>query len=377
MLRVPRMLMIGSAGRNVGKTELACAIIRSFSRDHEVIGIKATTIEELNGECPRGGKGCGVCSSLSEDFCITEETDGPAGKDTSRMLEAGASSVLWLRCLKSHLAEGAAALLKRIGPDALCVCESNSLRRVIEPGIFVIVKGSGSDKFKASAEAVRGLAGRIVESDGKSYDLDIDRFELVNNAWTIVEKATAIVMAGGASSRMGVDKSMLDVDGRPLVQHVFNQLAPHFDEVIISANEPSQFEFLEAPIVPDIQPGQGPLMGIFSALLASSNDINVVVACDIPRISVSLIRRMIGKSNGYDAVIPVSGKGKFEPLFAVYNKSILRAMRDVLRRGARKISDVFNVAKVKYLDIEDTTCFENLNTLDDYEDFIERENDKP
>ena len=82
MLELPGMLMIGAAGRNVGKTELACSIIRSAAAQNEVTGVKVTTIADEKGRCPRGGKGCGVCSSLKGDWCITEETDGPADKDT-------------------------------------------------------------------------------------------------------------------------------------------------------------------------------------------------------------------------------------------------------------------------------------------------------
>ncbi|MHC4344949.1 MAG: hypothetical protein ACYSUP_09725 [Planctomycetota bacterium] len=84
MIRLERMLMIGSAGANVGKTELACAVIRRFCKSNSLIGIKVTTIQAKDGECPRGGAGCGVCSSIDGNFLVTEETDRTSGKDTAR-----------------------------------------------------------------------------------------------------------------------------------------------------------------------------------------------------------------------------------------------------------------------------------------------------
>ena len=122
MIANPSMFMVGSAGRNAGKTELACALLRRFAQARQMVGVKTTAIDHMNGECPRGGEGCGVCTSLEGPFCITGETCGPPGKDTTRMLEAGAVSVLWLRCLKSHLERGARALIDAIGPNTVCVC---------------------------------------------------------------------------------------------------------------------------------------------------------------------------------------------------------------------------------------------------------------
>ena len=80
--------------------------------------------------------------------------------------------------------------------------------------------------------------------------------------------------------------------------------------------------------MPDEVPEQGPLMGIVSALEASTNKLNFVVACDIPKINMSFVNRMITEANESqaDIVIPVTGKGKYEPLFAIYRKRIIEAM---------------------------------------------------
>ena len=135
MIELAGMLMVGALGRGSGKTELACSLIKKFNSKCDIVGIKVTTIEDADAGCPHG-PGCGACSSLDGDYDITEEADSESDKDTCRMLAAGAGRVFWLRAMKTHLEEGISALLDIIGNDVICVCESNSLRQVVEPGAF-------------------------------------------------------------------------------------------------------------------------------------------------------------------------------------------------------------------------------------------------
>ncbi len=368
MLRLDGMLMIGSAGANVGKTELACALIKKFSNSRDIVGIKVTTIKAKDGQCPRGGRGCGVCSSLDGDFCITQETNRNSGKDTGRLSAAGANRVFWLRVMKTHLQEGIKALLDVIGPDAVTICESNSLREAVEPGLFVMVKGQNAKRWKSSAGKVRQYADKIIFSDRDRIDFDIGRVKLIDDKWILQERATAIIMAGGASSRMGVDKSMLPIQGRAMIDRISEQLRNTFSQILISANEADKYDHLGFEIVPDRQPGQGPLMGIASALRASANELNFVVACDIPSIDLRFVRRMLTEAEGVDIVVPKTSDGKYEPLFAVYNKSALVAINEVLSSGGRKISDVFGQCRVKYIELQ-ARRFVNLNTMAEYEEF--------
>lgn len=371
MIKTDGMLMIGSAGTNVGKTELACALLRKFSPSHDVVAIKVTTIEEKDGQCPRGGQGCGVCSTLTGDFCITQETDKSSGKDTARLLTAGASRVFWLRSLKSSLQDASFALLNTVGSDSVSICESNSLCQVVEPGLFLMVQRVGQQQWKKSAREVKKYADRIVVSDSGTFDIDLDRIRLVNRKWTLREKATAIIMAGGDSHRMGIDKSMLPVNGRPLIERIYTQLHGSFEQILISANDTAKFAFLRLAVIPDRVAGQGPLMGISSALNVSDNDLNFVVACDIPHIDLRFVRRMLCEAaeGGADIVLPVGDGGKQEPLFAVYRRSALEAINKVLSSGGRKISDVFPLCTVKYMELEGSLI--NLNTAAEYTRFQE------
>ena len=326
-----------------------------------------------------------MCSSLDGVFLITEETDRDSGKDTSRLLAAGAEQVFWLRVLSENLSEGASTLLEVIGRDVVCVCESNSLRKVVEPGLFLVVKGLHTRAWKDSAEEVREYAQKVVVSDGSGFDLDLDRIELIDGKWRLRDEcecgseslrsnATAIVMAGGESRRMGVDKSLLRVGGQPMIERICEQLRGHFDEILISANEPEKLAFLDLKVVPDRAPGQGPLMGIASALEVSGSELNFVVACDIPQIDVGLVESMLAEArrSGADIVIPTASDQRHEPLYAIYRKSVLDAANQVLAAGGRKIAEIFDLCRVEYFYLSDAKRLANLNTQAEYEEFRKR-----
>ena len=366
MIRLANMLMIGSSGSNVGKTELTCALLRRLGGDHRIIGVKATAIFAKDGSCPRGGQGCGVCSSMDAEWRITEETNRHSEKDTGRLLAAGADRVYWLRVMRTHLDQGLTALLETVGRDTALICESNSLRQVVEPGLFLMVDGSNHRSWKPSAQRVRQHADRIVLSDGTRFDLDLGRIQLAGTRWLLTEDATAIVLAGGHSRRMGADKSMLPIDGRPMIEHICRQLRGTFARVLISANDTEKFSFLGLEVIPDRMPDQGPLMAVASALGASQTALNLIVGCDIPHIRLPIARRMLAEAEDADIVIPVTRDGKDQPLFAVYRRSIGRHMDAALESGARRIADIYSLCRVRRIELGDAGWFANLNTVADY-----------
>jgi molybdopterin-guanine dinucleotide biosynthesis protein A len=369
MIRLENMLMIGSAGSNVGKTELACAILRRLGGSHRIVGVKVTAIGAKDGSCPRGGQGCGVCSSMDAEYRITAETACRSKKDTGRLLAAGADRVYWLRVMRTHLCQGLNALLETVGHDTVLICESNSLRQVVEPGLFLIVARANRKPWKHSAQQVRQHADRIVLSDGESFDLNLDRIQLAGARWLLTEDATAIVLAGGHSRRMGTDKSMLPVDGRPMVEHICRQLRGTFRRVLISANDVRKFSFLGLDAVPDRIPDQGPLMAVASALEASDSELNLIVGCDVPQIRLPVVRRMLAEAEGADIIIPVTEDGREQPLFAVYRRSTRRCMDAALESGARRLSDIYRLCRVRRIELGDAGWFANLNTRADYERF--------
>tara|TARA_B100000965_G_C19394141_1_gene670361 strand:- start:204 stop:845 length:642 start_codon:yes stop_codon:yes gene_type:complete len=190
LLHIPQMILIGSSGRNSGKTTLAIALIKRWKRYFPVVGLKVTTIQDRDGACPRGGKGCGVCNSLNGDYEILEEINRNLDKDTSLLLAAGADKVYWLKTLKSNIGDGIAALMQNIPANTIIVCESNSLRMSVKPGVFIMLDNSKDGQIKESAMAVMDKADIIIDYDFK---------ECVNS---IIEKIQTNEIQQGLSMKL-------------------------------------------------------------------------------------------------------------------------------------------------------------------------------
>lgn len=366
--RLPGWLLIGSTGRNAGKTEFACAIIRRFRGEHPIVGVKVTAIVEGEPTCPRGEAGCGVCGGLKGDFEISEETGEHPGKDTARMLESGARRVFWVRCRRQRIHAAIAALLARLDPGDLVVAESNSLARAVEPDLFCMVTNGRSSFAKPSAADVMPLAHRLVLAADGLFDPDPRHIAVFDRTWHLAE-ASAVILAGGRSSRMGQDKSLLPMNGAPLIRRIYEQLAHRFDEILISTNEPEKYAFLPAKAIPDLVPGRGPLMGIASAAAAAVHERVFVTACDIPVVDLNTVSRMLVLAEDCDCVVPMSFVGH-EPLFAVYRKSVVPAMHDALDAGERRISVIFPRVRTRFYDLGCAPWYRNLNTREDVAAFL-------
>lgn len=178
------MILIGSDGRNSGKTELACAIIRHFRQNHAIAAVKITTIHTRTN-CPKGEHGCGVCGEIGDSFRILNKPAGGSHKDTSRLHDSGAKPVLWLQSRYSVLPVALDSLVSHIPPGGPWLCESNSIRRFVIPDIFLLVRREGRTSVKPSAEAVMAYADRIVLSTGQHFDFTPDMLVIKDGIWTL------------------------------------------------------------------------------------------------------------------------------------------------------------------------------------------------
>jgi len=157
---------------------------------------------------------------------------------------------------------------------------------------------------------------------------------------------TAAVLAGGRSLRMGVDKTLLDVDGQPLVARVAGAVGEVCAETLVITNRPDALA--EAGLGADVRvlqdevAYQGPLGGLVTALASASHDWMLAVAADMPHLTPGIVRALWELRDGADAVVPVTEKGR-EPLLALYRvAACLPAAREVLATGRRRPVAVFS-----------------------------------
>jgi molybdopterin-guanine dinucleotide biosynthesis protein A len=366
--------MVGSRSKADGKTTFTCDLIERFSAKANVVAVKISTIDSLNANHHPDVTGSGSDNASNGSYCITEERYTGAHTDTDRMARAGAAKVIWLQALSSRLEEGISELVSLLGDETISICESNRARNAIEPGAFVMIRGEKEIPWKPSAKEVLLHADRTIVSNGNEFDFDPNDIQLVNRRWAVKLQATAIILAGGNSSRMGQDKTMLPVCDRPMVEHVYEQLRPYFKQIIVSTNNITRHSFLGAKVVEDEASGKGPLMGIASSLKASAHDVNFVIACDIPEIDTGLIRAMLRQVGDYDAVAPAIAPMRYEPLFAVYRKSSLPIIEQTLESGNNRVIDALSHCRVKYIDLSGRQLT-NVNTIGDYHRFIKEKID--
>jgi FdhD protein len=202
------------------------------------------------------------------------------------------------------------------------------------------------------------------------------------NSGTLTSGVTAVILAGGNSTRMKSNKALLPYSGELFIERIHRQLSALFPEVILVTNTPEYYSFLPCRMVPDEFPGLGSLAGIHAGLKHSKTEHIFVVACDMPYLNSELIRQMIAKTSGSDVVIPESDGG-LEPLHAMYSKNCLPAMEDALKSGIRKIVDCFDWSKVSVLSKSEIAVvdpeflsFRNINTPEEYFRFREEMQDR-
>ena len=179
------------------------------------------------------------------------------------------------------------------------------------------------------------------------------------------------IQAGGRSERMGGDKALVQLAGRPLITHVLERAAPLADEVLVTTNSPDDYAFLGLRLVEDERPGAGALAGLQTALRAARYDVVLVLACDLPFVCVPLLEHMLRLTSQADVVIP-RWRGEFEPLHAVYRRTCLPAVELALAEGPQRMisflpavrSTVVEEDQVAAFDPQGLTFF-NINTPDD------------
>ncbi|MBU4404186.1 MAG: molybdenum cofactor guanylyltransferase [Candidatus Aminicenantes bacterium] len=188
------------------------------------------------------------------------------------------------------------------------------------------------------------------------------------------DAVAAIVLAGGQSRRMRREKFLLlDNNGRPLIETIIAQLRPCFTGIMISAGDKDKFSFLNLPVIVDEAPGRGPLLAILSALRASLQAGNFIMACDIPVIHIPFIQKILARSRRYEIVVPRYKDGKFEPLFAFYHCSIIAAIERQIGTGDLRISSLFRTCRTGFVPMDGQKWFRNLNTMEEYHAYLQSE----
>ena len=168
---------------------------------------------------------------------------------------------------------------------------------------------------------------------------------------------TGIVLAGGKSNRYGRNKALVEMDGIRLIERVIGVVEPIFEHLLIITNTPQDYAYLKLPMVEDLIKGLGPLGGIFTGLQTISDEAGFFVACDMPFVNAELIHHMADVMEDFDAVVP-KVDWKIETLHAIYTKSCIPAIKELIDNRDYQIFNFFQKVRVRYLNENEIRGFD-------------------
>lgn len=188
---------------------------------------------------------------------------------------------------------------------------------------------------------------------------------------------TAIILAGGKSSRMGFDKQFLIINEKRVMEIIISKLKTEFEEIIIVTNKPESYEDLGEKVVSDIIKEKGPLSGLHVGLKNSSNKYSYFIACDMPNINMEYIRYMKRKIDSENPKACVTEFGNWiESFNAFYSKEIYIDIESHLKYDKRSVNSLLKNIDTLYIKEDEAREFSpnwemfiNLNTRNELEEY--------
>ena len=181
---------------------------------------------------------------------------------------------------------------------------------------------------------------------------------------------TAVILAQGKNKRIGLAKSLLEINGISIIEKEVKLLKTIFDNIIIiSEKEELKRRFPDIKFYDDIYKEIGPLGGIHSALYHISSGSAFVFACDMPNLSKDIITRQIKLylKSRIEIVVPRHSQG-IEPLHAIYHKRAIMNINQIISQKIYSIRSFYKGMRIKYFDVtdEEIKYFYNVNTMKEY-----------
>ena len=195
--------------------------------------------------------------------------------------------------------------------------------------------------------------------------------------------ASAVLLAGGRSRRMGQPKALLPFAGQPLIVRVAERLLEVTNDLTVVASSGQELPELRARVVHDAHEYQGPVAGLARGLAASRGTHAFVTSCDSPFLNLDLVRWLLDEAASWDVVIP-SWEGRLNPLHAVYATSLANPYQALLDAGGRRPVDLFDKVRVRTVTEEEIRridpqgrSFINMNSPAEYQAALDMAADEP
>lgn len=188
-----------------------------------------------------------------------------------------------------------------------------------------------------------------------------------------MQSITALILAGGRGMRMGgVDKGLMPLGARTMVEQVIERLQPQVGRVLINANQnTARYAAFGHPVIADAMPDfAGPLAGLQTGLLHCTTPYLVTAPCDSPFLPLDLVARLAQAlhANKSDIAVAVTGEGATRqphPVFCLVSITVLPHLTNYLQNGGRKFERWYSTLKTTEVYFADEKAFRNINTLEE------------
>lgn len=177
---------------------------------------------------------------------------------------------------------------------------------------------------------------------------------------------SAYILCGGQSRRMGMDKAQLMYQGRTFVQHLVHVVEPLGCAIQLSSSHEAHLKY-GLPVVQDLWPNLGPMGGIYSALQHANTETNLILACDLPKLTTKILIDLIATHRHERSEITVvESGGRLHPIIGVYERSLIPKIEKLIHQKDYRMNALLDRVKLARLMVPDSNLLMNVNNPSDY-----------
>lgn len=184
--------------------------------------------------------------------------------------------------------------------------------------------------------------------------------------------ATAVILAGGKSQRMGFDKQLIQGEAQSLIENIIEKLSEIFPDIVLVTHRPELYDAvikqqLQLRLLSDLYPDMGPMGGIHAGLVHAKSQFVYVTGCDMPHVNIDFIKSMMERLE--NSSLPVSGamlkrkNGYLEPLNAFYHRDLVTSMEARLKAGESGLQHFCRTQPFLWLSEKDAQAFDALDHM--------------
>lgn len=183
------------------------------------------------------------------------------------------------------------------------------------------------------------------------------------------------ILCGGKSSRMQSEKGLVLYKNKPFIAHIIDAVLPITSKIQLITNS-CDYDYLKYDTINDEIMDKGPIGGIYTALVHSDTELNLVLSCDIPLISTEIIQELIEKHKSSFDVSIFEETNRVHPLIGIYSKKVLPIIKKSIDKNELKMMRFISNVKHQLIWIEDKYKyqFQNINSFLELEELNKKYN---